>query len=184
MTPVSVDPSQTTSKPASVDPDSPSLEECLNSNLDLWELNGEYYQVLAHAWDHEVKDFKVVYRPLYHCTAKAGRFEAHYMAVSHFSRWESKFRKLTNEEIRGEWAEEEGESVESTKERPRITKDTQRRILLTGSWRDPDWTHPDRTGVTAEGEFRKVEYEEGTEAIKNASGFGGRSHEFGTGSGG
>ena len=62
--------------------------------LEVWELKGEYYQVLGHAWDHEVKDFKVVYRPLYHCPASAGRFEAHALATSHFSRWESKFNRM------------------------------------------------------------------------------------------
>ena len=71
----------------------------MKSNPEIWELNGDYYQVIGHAWDHEVKDFKVVYRPLYHCTAKPDRFEAHYMAVSHFSRWEEKFRKVPEEEM-------------------------------------------------------------------------------------
>jgi hypothetical protein len=61
---------------------------------EVWELKGEYYQVLGHAWDHEVKDFKVCYRPLYHCVAAAGRFEGHVLACSHYSRWESKFRRL------------------------------------------------------------------------------------------
>lgn len=36
----------------------------------VYELSGQYYQVLGHAWDHEVKDFKVLYRPLYHCELK------------------------------------------------------------------------------------------------------------------
>jgi hypothetical protein len=58
----------------------------------VFELKGQYYQVLGHAWDHEVRDFKVVYRPLYHCTAQPERFEAHTLACSHFSRWEEKFR--------------------------------------------------------------------------------------------
>ena len=31
---------------------------------------------------------------MYHCTAKPDRFEAHVLAVSHFSRWEEKFRKV------------------------------------------------------------------------------------------
>lgn len=65
-------------------------------HVDVYELKGEYYQVLGHAWDHETKDFKVVYRPLYHCEAKHERFEAHTLAVSHFSRWDEKFTKVTD----------------------------------------------------------------------------------------
>ena len=61
---------------------------------DVFELKGEYYQVLGHGWCHETKDFKVIYRPLYHCPAAADRFEAHRLAVSHFSRWEAKFRRV------------------------------------------------------------------------------------------
>ena len=68
----------------------------LLASSQVYVLNGEYYQLLGTAWDHEVKDFKVVYRPLYHCTAKEGRFEAHTLAVSHFSRWESKFKRVTD----------------------------------------------------------------------------------------
>eukprot|EP00854_Cymbomonas_tetramitiformis_P002830 gene2830-3628_t len=60
----------------------------------VYELNGLHYQVLGHAWDHEIKDFKVVYRPLYHCVSEPARFEAHVLAVSHFSRWESKFNRV------------------------------------------------------------------------------------------
>ena len=59
--------------------------------------------LVGHAWDHEVKDFKVVYRPLYHCTAKEDRFEAHCMAVSHFSRWEEKFRPVPPAELSDLW---------------------------------------------------------------------------------
>jgi hypothetical protein len=62
--------------------------------LHIYELGGLFYQVLGHAWDHEVKDFKVVYRPLYHCEAKPGSFPAHTLAVSHFSRWEQKFARV------------------------------------------------------------------------------------------
>ena len=90
----------------------------------VYELKGDYYQVLGHAWDHEVKDFKVVYRPLYHCPAAKGRFEAHVLAVSHFSRWEDKFRQCTAEEIEALPA-----SVSS--------------LLLPGPfWMDPLWTAP------------------------------------------
>lgn len=30
--------------------------------LHVFKLKDDYYQMLGHAWDHEVKDFKVVYR--------------------------------------------------------------------------------------------------------------------------
>eukprot|EP00927_Polykrikos_kofoidii_P022640 TRINITY_DN21072_c0_g1_i2.p1 TRINITY_DN21072_c0_g1~~TRINITY_DN21072_c0_g1_i2.p1 ORF type:complete len:382 (+),score=67.38 TRINITY_DN21072_c0_g1_i2:78-1223(+) len=62
--------------------------------LEVYELKGQFYQVLGHAWDHEVKQFKVIYRPLYTCFRKPGSFEAHQLACSHFSRWESKFKKV------------------------------------------------------------------------------------------
>ena len=64
--------------------------------VDVWSLKGEYYQVLGHAWNHEKKDFDVVYRPLYHCEAAEGRFEAHVLAVSHFARWEAKFERVAD----------------------------------------------------------------------------------------
>ena len=35
-----------------------------------------------------------MYRPLYHCGAKSGRFEAHTLAVSHFARWDAKFERV------------------------------------------------------------------------------------------
>ncbi|CAD7933350.1 unnamed protein product [Amoebophrya sp. A25] len=93
---------------------------------DIWELKGEYYQVLGHAWDHEVKDFKVIYRPLYHCTAKPDRFQAHYMAASHFSRWESKFNKV----LLSTWEDFE------TFIPPEV-----RKLVLPGPfWVDPEWT--------------------------------------------
>lgn len=60
----------------------------------VFELAGQYYQLLGYAWDHQVKDFRVLYRPLYQCEAKAGRFEAHSLAVSTFERWEEKFREV------------------------------------------------------------------------------------------
>lgn len=40
----------------------------------------------------------MVYRPLYHCVAKPGSFEAHTMAASHFSRWDTKFRRVEDVE--------------------------------------------------------------------------------------
>ena len=58
------------------------------------ELKGEYYQVLGHGWCHETKDFKVIYRPLYHCPSAVDRFEAHVLAASHFERWDDKFKRV------------------------------------------------------------------------------------------
>lgn len=99
---------------------------------DIWELKGQYYQVIGHAWDHEVKEFKVVYRPLYHCEAKPGSFEAHYLAVSHFSRWEEKFRKV---------------NLEDKEERTKIPEDARKRILEGPFWMDPQWKFSDRAVV-------------------------------------
>ena len=65
----------------------------------MWSLAGKYYQVIGHGWDHETKDFKVFYRPLYHCPAKKGSFEAHLLACSHFERWEKKFTQLSEADV-------------------------------------------------------------------------------------
>ena len=61
---------------------------------ECYELKGEYYQVIGHAWDHQTKDFKVIYRPLYHCPSAVDRFEAHVLAASHFERWDDKFKRV------------------------------------------------------------------------------------------
>jgi hypothetical protein len=71
------------------------LRESRRGDLRIFVLKGQYYQLLGHAWDHETKDFKVIYRPLYHCKAAEGRFEAHTLASSHFSRFESKFQAVS-----------------------------------------------------------------------------------------
>eukprot|EP00933_Yihiella_yeosuensis_P032983 TRINITY_DN26678_c0_g1_i1.p1 TRINITY_DN26678_c0_g1~~TRINITY_DN26678_c0_g1_i1.p1 ORF type:complete len:377 (-),score=38.48 TRINITY_DN26678_c0_g1_i1:554-1639(-) len=71
---------------------------------NVYELNGLHYQEMGHAWCHEAKDFKVLYRPVYHCVAAEGRFEAHRLAVSPFPRWESKFRRLNASEVPAEIA--------------------------------------------------------------------------------
>ena len=64
------------------------------AGAECYELKGEYYQVIGHAWDHQTKDFKVIYRPLYHCPSAVDRFEAHVLAASHFERWEDKFKRV------------------------------------------------------------------------------------------
>lgn len=66
---------------------------------DIYHLKGRYYQKLGEAWDHEVKDFKVLYKPLYACDSKQGSFEAHFLATSTFERWTQKFEKLTPADI-------------------------------------------------------------------------------------
>ena len=63
-------------------------------DAEVYELKGEHYQLLGHAWDHETKDFKVIYRPLYHCPSASGRFEAHVLAASHFERWDARFKRV------------------------------------------------------------------------------------------
>lgn len=88
----------------------------------VYELKGDYYQMLGHAWDHEVKDFKVVYRPLYHCVAGCHRFEAHHLAVSHFSRWE-RFRRLDPDEVNS------------------LPPAVLSRLLPGPFWFDPDWDY-------------------------------------------
>lgn len=67
--------------------------------VEVYHLSGKYYQKLGEAWDHEVKDFKVLYKPLYDCNSKQGSFEAHYLAVSPFERWSKKFEKITDDDI-------------------------------------------------------------------------------------
>ena len=65
---------------------------------DVYTLSGKYYQKLGEVWDHETKDFKVMYKPLYACGNKEGSFEAHHLAVSTFERWERKFTKVQDSE--------------------------------------------------------------------------------------
>jgi hypothetical protein len=59
--------------------------------LDIYYLDNLYYQKLGEVWDHETKDFKVFYKPLYSCAAKPGSYEAHALATSTFERWTRKF---------------------------------------------------------------------------------------------
>jgi len=99
------------------------------SGVEVWALGGKYYQVLGHAWDHEAKDFKVVYRPLYSCAAKPGRYEAHLLACTDFSRWEGKFERV----------------ADLTTVPPGAA-----RLILAGPFAlDPRWPYPDRTRPTA-----------------------------------
>lgn len=63
-------------------------------DLDIYSLADKYYQKVGEVWDHETKDFKVLYKPLYTCGSKYGSFEAHHLAVSTFTRWKSKFKKV------------------------------------------------------------------------------------------
>ena len=99
----------------------------------------------------QVKDFKVVYRPLYNCGAALGRFEGHILACSHFSRWESKFKRLqgsSNSEIEAQLPQEVAE------------------LLLYGPFvHDPNWT------------FSAVTMPTGAPPGATRSGLGTRSHE-------
>mmetsp|Transcript_39726 Transcript_39726/g.62026 ORF Transcript_39726/g.62026 Transcript_39726/m.62026 type:complete len:254 (-) Transcript_39726:2371-3132(-) len=65
-----------------------------NSIVGIYELDGKYYQCLGEAWSHTEKQFAVLYKPLYNCSAKPGSFEAHELATSSYERWFRKFRKL------------------------------------------------------------------------------------------
>jgi hypothetical protein len=100
----------------------------------------------------QVKDFKVVYRPLYSCTASADRFEGHLLACSHFSRWESKFNRLqgsSNYEIESQLPQEAAS------------------LLLYGPFvHDPQWTWSTTTSPTR------------APLGATRSGFGTRSHEL------
>ena len=64
--------------------------------ISVYHLDGKYYQKLGEVWDHETKDFKIFYKPLYNCGSKVGSFEAHYLAVSTFERWNSKFHFVSD----------------------------------------------------------------------------------------
>eukprot|EP00931_Biecheleriopsis_adriatica_P114924 TRINITY_DN90792_c0_g1_i1.p1 TRINITY_DN90792_c0_g1~~TRINITY_DN90792_c0_g1_i1.p1 ORF type:complete len:174 (+),score=38.92 TRINITY_DN90792_c0_g1_i1:22-543(+) len=127
---------------------------------DYYELSGYYYQALGHAWDHFRKDFCIVYRPLYHCDAKEGRFEAHVLATSHFDRFE-KFRRVGYEDL---------------------DKTAQSMALPGPFWEDKNW------GLAAESS--PIEGADAAKAVQNnvlsaveqaktptTSGFGTRSHQ-------
>lgn len=69
---------------------------------EIYIFSEKYYQKLGEVWDHETKDFKVLYKPLYACGSKEGSFEAHHLAVSTFERWERKFTKVQDPETLSE----------------------------------------------------------------------------------
>ena len=105
-------------------------QQRLKYDAHIYVLKGQYYQLLGHAWDHETKDFKVIYRPLYHCEAKSDSFEAHVLAASHFSRWEEKFQRVSYAEVPA--------SV--------------RAWVLPGPFvHDPEWTYPWHSAALAAG---------------------------------
>jgi hypothetical protein len=62
-----------------------------DAGVDIYVLDSKYYQKLGEVWDHETKDFKVLYKPLYNCGSKSGSYEAHHLATSTFERWQRKF---------------------------------------------------------------------------------------------
>ena len=65
----------------------------------IYILDCKYYQKIGEAWDHETKDFKVLYKPLYSCPSKPGSYEAHHLATSTFERWNRKFRFVSDDEL-------------------------------------------------------------------------------------
>jgi predicted metalloenzyme YecM len=113
----------------------------------IYKLKNQYYQVLGHAWDHGVKDFQVVYRPLYHCAAASDRFEAHVLAVSHFQRWNDKFERVTEAEL------------------ATLPPSVLRLVLPGPFWSDPQWPAPALTEPLP------------AAASTTRSGLGSRSHE-------
>ena len=60
-------------------------------NTAVYVLDSKYYQKIGEVWDHETKDFKILYKPLYCCPSKTGSYEAHHLATSTFERWNRKF---------------------------------------------------------------------------------------------
>ena len=62
----------------------------------IYILDNKYYQKLGEVWDHEVKDFKVLYKPLYNCENKKGSFEGHHLATTSFERWNRKFQSINS----------------------------------------------------------------------------------------
>ena len=98
---------------------------------EVFELKGQHYQWLGEAWDHQTKDFKVLYKPLYCCSPHGGvdltdRFEAHILAVTHYARWAAKFQP---NKVR----------VET------LPADAKRRVVPAGALSNPAWPYPDRT---------------------------------------
>merc|ERR1719410_3255798 len=65
---------------------------------EYYELNGQFYQITGHAWDHFRRDFCVVYRPLFNCQAKQDHYEAHILATSHFEHLDQ-FRRVGYHEL-------------------------------------------------------------------------------------
>eukprot|EP00440_Ansanella_granifera_P056474 gb/GFBE01061215.1/.p1 GENE.gb/GFBE01061215.1/~~gb/GFBE01061215.1/.p1 ORF type:complete len:174 (+),score=30.28 gb/GFBE01061215.1/:1-522(+) len=127
---------------------------------EYYELSGYYYQAIGHAWDHFRRDFCIVYRPLYHCEAKEGRFEAHYLATSHFERF-AKFKKVQFSEL---------------------DRSAQSMALPGPFWGDKDWGLPAETSPVLDCEAAKTAQSNFLTASEQAktsttSGYGTRSHQ-------
>ena len=114
----------------------------------------KFYQKLGDAWDHEVKDFKALYRPCYPCGAKKGSYEAHVLAVSHYKRWDKGFVKVSYEDL-----DERGRSY--VIKAPRV-------------WHDPAWPYPADVAPVASATPARVV---ATTDAATASGRGTRSHD-------
>lgn len=72
-------------------PDNPSISSLSPHASSIYYLPPYYYQKLGEVWDHEIKDFKIFYKPLYSCESKVNSYEAHHLAVSTFERWYRRF---------------------------------------------------------------------------------------------
>lgn len=93
-----------------------------------FERQGDFYQVVGHAWDHSRRDFCVVFRPLWHCEAKPQGHEAHVMAAADFEHF-NEYRQVGYEEM---------------------TIPAQNLALPGPFWRDDSWALPAET-ARAEG---------------------------------
>lgn len=69
---------------------------------EIYQCGDKRYQLLASVWDHETGDFKILYKCLYEVQAKVGSYEKHEYAVSHYSRFRSKFTRVAAREGEGE----------------------------------------------------------------------------------
>jgi non-canonical (house-cleaning) NTP pyrophosphatase len=93
--------------------------------LRFYVLGGKYYQKLGEVWNHDVKDFVVLYRPMYHCSSKLKSFEAHVLAVRNFDDFERKFKPCSF----GELSQEAKEYV----------------LYQPSCWMDKHWTFSSET---------------------------------------
>eukprot|EP00927_Polykrikos_kofoidii_P073072 TRINITY_DN69146_c0_g1_i1.p1 TRINITY_DN69146_c0_g1~~TRINITY_DN69146_c0_g1_i1.p1 ORF type:complete len:178 (-),score=20.81 TRINITY_DN69146_c0_g1_i1:134-667(-) len=126
-----------------------------------YESSGQYYQLVGHAWDHYRRDFSVVYRPLFHCTAQEGRSEAHVLATADFEHF-GHFREVGYHDL----------SVSA------------KNMTLPGPfWRDESWGEPALTTAVQGCDGALARQHELAAVVQAAaqtstrSGYGTRSHQ-------